>query len=170
MIHLIKVLDVPQPHTAELRLPIDKRIKSRLRAELEDGREVGLFLPRGLTLRNGDLLQSDDGLVVVRIVAAPEPVSTVRSNDALALARVCYHLGNRHVPLQVEAGWVRYLHDHVLDDMVRGLGLDVLFEQAPFEPEAGAYQGGSHSHSHSHGHGHEDGGHAAHSHSEHSHS
>jgi urease accessory protein len=129
---------------------------------------VGLFLPRGLTLRNGDLLQSDDGLVV-RIEAAPEPVSTVRSHDALALARVCYHLGNRHVPLQVEAGWVRYLHDHVLDDMVRGLGLEVIFEQAPFEPEAGAYQGGSHGHSHAHSHspghaGSDDSGHAGHSH------
>nr|WP_067291266.1 urease accessory protein UreE [Marinobacterium profundum] len=170
MIHLTKVLDSPQPHSAELRLPIDKRIKSRLRAELEDGREVGLFLPRGLTLRNGDLLQSDDGLVV-RIEAAPEPVSTVRSNNALALARVCYHLGNRHVPLQVEAGWVRYLHDHVLDDMVRGLGLEVAFEEAPFEPEAGAYQGGSHagSHGHSHGHSHagdgnDESAHAGHSH------
>lgn len=168
MIHLTKVLNEPQPHTAELCLPIDKRIKSRLRAELVDGREVGLFLPRGLTLRNGDLLQSDDGLVV-RIEAAPEPVSTVRSDDALALARVCYHLGNRHVPLQVEAGWVRYLHDHVLDDMVRGLGLEVIFEQAPFEPEAGAYQGGSHGHSHAHSHSHshagsDDSGHAGHSH------
>jgi urease accessory protein len=168
MIHLTKVLNEPQPHTAELCLPIDKRIKSRLRAELVDGREVGLFLPRGLTLRNGDLLQSDDGLVV-RIEAAPEPVSTVRSHDALALARVCYHLGNRHVPLQVEAGWVRYLHDHVLDDMVRGLGLEVIFEQAPFEPEAGAYQGGSHGHSHAHSHSHshagsDDSGHAGHSH------
>ncbi|UTW11929.1 urease accessory protein UreE [Marinobacterium rhizophilum] len=149
MIHLTQVLGSCQPHSATLRLPIDKRIKSRLRAELEDGREVGLFLPRGLTLRDGDLLQSDAGLVV-RIKAAPEPVSTVRSADALALARACYHLGNRHVPLQVEAGWVRYLHDHVLDAMVRGLGLEVTFEQAPFEPEAGAYQGGSHGHSHAH--------------------
>ncbi len=174
MIHLTKVLDAAQPHNAELRLPIDKRIKSRLRAQLEDGREVGLFLPRGLTLRNGDLLQSDDGLVV-RIEAAPEPVSTVRSSNALALARACYHLGNRHVPLQVEAGWVRYLHDHVLDTMVRGLGLEVTFEEAPFEPEAGAYQGGSHGHSHGHAHDHDDttqhaSGHPEHSHSEPGHS
>ena len=77
------------------------------------------------------------------------------------LAKVAYHLGNRHVPLQIETGFVRYQHDHVLDDMVRQLpGADtsvtVNVEQAPFEPEAGAYQqgGGHHGHSHGHGHGH----------------
>ncbi|MFC6671795.1 urease accessory protein UreE [Marinobacterium aestuariivivens] len=134
-------------------------MKSRLRAELTDGREVGLFLPRGLVLRHGDLLGSDEGLVV-RIESAPESVSTVRSSDALLLARACYHLGNRHVPLQVEAGWIRYLHDHVLDDMVRGLGLEVTSEEAPFEPEAGAYQSGGHGHHHTQdGHHHTQDGH-----------
>lgn len=147
MIKLTRVLSEAKPHAATLRLPIDKRIKSRLRAELTDGREVGLFLPRGLVLRHGDLLESDEGLVV-RIESAPESVSTVRSVDALLLARACYHLGNRHVPLQVEAGWIRYLHDHVLDDMVRGLGLEVTSEEAPFEPEAGAYQSNGHGHHH----------------------
>jgi urease accessory protein len=69
----------------------------------------------------------------------------VTSEDAWQLARASYHLGNRHVALQIGRGWVRYQHDHVLDDMVRGLGLTVTIEQAPFEPEAGAY-GGAHTH------------------------
>jgi urease accessory protein len=63
---------------------------------------------------------------------------------------VCYHLGNRHVPLQIAATWVRYQHDHVLDDMVLGLGLEVEVEKAPFEPEAGAYQSAAVGHHHSH--------------------
>jgi urease accessory protein len=134
-------------HSATLSLPIDQRIRSRLKVTLDDGREAGLFLPRGQVLRGGDLLTSTEGLVI-RVEAAPETVSTVHSKDALALARICYHLGNRHVPLQITATWVRYQHDHVLDDMVRGLGLTVAVEQSPFEPEAGAYKRGSHSHNH----------------------
>ena len=69
-------------------------------------------------------------------------------HDPWSLARAAYHLGNRHVALQVGSGWLRYLHDHVLDDMVRGLGFEVVVEEAPFEPEAGAYGGHGHSHSH----------------------
>jgi urease accessory protein len=138
-------------HDATLSLPIDLRIKSRLKVTLDDGREAGLFLPRGQVLRGGDLLQSTEGLLV-RVLAAAETVSTVHSENALALARACYHLGNRHVPLQITATWVRYQHDHVLDDMVRGLGLTVTVEQAPFEPEAGAYKSANHSHAHSHEH------------------
>ena len=133
----------PASHQATLSLPMDQRTRSRLRVRLDDGREAGLFLPRGLILRDGDLLESTDGLVIL-VRAAPENVSTVRTQDAHALARACYHLGNRHVPLQITPGWVRYQHDHVLDDMVRGLGLDVTVEEAPFEPEAGAYAEGHH--------------------------
>ena len=79
------------------------------------------------------------------------------SGEPRALARAAYHLGNRHVALQIGPGWLRYCHDHVLDDMLRGLGLTVTVEQAPFEPEAGAYHAdadGAHSHGHSHSHGH----------------
>jgi len=137
-----------------LSLPFETRQKSRFRAQFEDGTPVGVVLDRGLILRHGDVLKSDDG-VRVRIEAAPEPVSQVRGNDPLLLARACYHLGNRHVPLQIEADGLRYLHDHVLDDMVRGLGLDVEFTHAPFEPEAGAYAGGGHGHGHHHGHHHD---------------
>ena len=128
-----------------LELPFELRSKSRLRTQLSSGEEVGLVLERGTVLRGGDLLQGDDGRVVL-VVAAPEQVSTVRAANAWSLARAAYHLGNRHVALQVGEGWIRYLHDHVLDDMVRGLGFDVTIDLAPFEPEAGAY--GAHSHSH----------------------
>lgn len=121
---------------------------------LDDGREAGLLLPRGHRLRGGDLLANDDVSEVVRIIAASETVSTVTAGDGLLLARVCYHLGNRHVPLQIASGWARYQHDHVLDDMVRGLGAEVSVEQAPFEPEAGAYQSAPHSHGHGHAHAH----------------
>ncbi|MOA31878.1 Urease accessory protein UreE [compost metagenome] len=86
---------------------------------------------------------------MVQVIAASETVSTMHCCDPLQLARACYHLGNRHVPLQIAADFVRYQHDHVLDDMLRGFGLEVQLEQAPFEPEAGAYQSGGHSHSHS---------------------
>ena len=68
-----------------------------------------------------------------------ETVSTVHTDDAVMLARAGYHLGNRHVALQIGGGWLRYQHDHVLDDMLRGFGLDVRVDEAPFEPEGGAY-------------------------------
>jgi urease accessory protein len=139
----------PATHYVTLSLPIDLRTRSRLKVTLDDGRAAGLFLPRGQILRGGDLLLGSDGLVI-RIEAAAETVSTVHCDDALALARACYHLGNRHVPLQINADWVRYQHDHVLDDMVRGLGLAVTVTSAPFEPEAGAYSSASHAHSHHH--------------------
>ena len=128
-------------------LTLDQRIKSRLRVVLDDGREVGIFLERGESLKDGDLLVSEDGSVV-RVVSAPERVSTVSSDDPHLLARACYHLGNRHVALQIEPGRLRYLHDHVLDDLARGLGLVVTVEDAPFESEPGAYGGSTHSHDH----------------------
>jgi len=131
----------------QLVLPFEQRSKSRLRTTLSTGEEVGLFLERGSVLRGGDLLIANDGRVV-EIVAATETVSTVRASDAWQLARISYHLGNRHVPLQIGIGWVRYQHDHVLDDMVRGLGSTVEVEQTSFEPEAGAY--GAHAHTSSH--------------------
>ena len=167
------------PAAEKLVLPFELRQKSRLRARLASGMEVGLFLERGAVLRGGDLLLAEDG-TVVEVVAALETVSTVRESDATRLARAGYHLGNRHVPVEIGSGWLRYGHDHVLDDMVRGLGSSVLVEQAPFEPEAGAYghshghdrehiagddQGHEHGHSHDPGHSHEpspahDAGHA----------
>jgi len=152
MIELTRVLQEQMEPDATLSLPIEQRVRSRLRVRLDDGRDAGLFLERGTLLRGGDLLGNQEGLVI-RVIAAKETVSTIHSDDPTLLARAAYHLGNRHVPLQVEAGWLRYQHDHVLDDMIRQMGLQVVVGQAPFEPEAGAYQqatGGHHHHHHSH--------------------
>jgi urease accessory protein len=140
--------------SAQLILPFELRQRSRLRARLSSGVEAGLFLERGTVLRGGDLLRAEDGSVV-EVVAALETVSTVRDEDGARLARAGYHLGNRHVPVQIGAGWLRYGHDHVLDDMVRGLGLKVVVEQAAFEPEAGAYGHTPDVHTHDHHHEHD---------------
>jgi urease accessory protein len=147
---LDRSIDHPRTADRKLKLPFGERSKSRLRAMLDNGEEAGLFLERGSVLRHGDLLLADDGRVI-EVEAAPETVSTVHAGDAITLARASYHLGNRHVALQIGAGWLRYQHDHVLDDMLRGFGLEVLIEQSPFEPEGGAYVAASqHSHPHSH--------------------
>jgi len=118
-----------------LTLPFDQRQKSRLRAQAENGEEVALILPRGRVLRGGDRVAATDGRQV-EIVAAPEKLLHIESAE---LARVAYHLGNRHVPLQVGPGFLRIAEDHVLEEMARKLGARVSHVEAPFEPEAGAY-------------------------------
>ncbi len=138
MLQITQRLSSPEETKVTLTLPFELRQKSRLRVSLDDGREAAVILPRGRVLRSGDCLRAEDG-TVIRIQAAEESVSTASSADPLLLARVCYHLGNRHVALQVGPGWCRYVHDHVLDEMVIGLGMDVREEKAPFEPESGAY-------------------------------
>lgn len=148
-------LECPASFDVTLTLPFELRQKSRLRVTLDDGREAGLLLSRGQVLRGGDCLRADDG-TVASIRAAEEQVTTVTHDNPNELARAAYHLGNRHVVLQVGEGWLRYLTDHVLDEMVASLGMITRQELAPFEPESGAYdQGHGHSHSHSHGHSHE---------------
>jgi urease accessory protein len=138
------------PADVQLVLPFALRSRSRLRTALASGEEVGLLLARGTVLRGGDRLLAEDGRVV-EVIAAAETVSKVRSSDPQLLCRASYHLGNRHVALQVGADWVCYLHDHVLDDMLRGFGLEVAVDEAPFEPEGGAYVAAGHAHAHSHG-------------------
>ena len=101
------------------------------------------FLPRGHVLKHGMVLTGQDDYRV-RILAAEEALSVVRTDDALLFARACYHLGNRHIALQILPGELRYQADHVLDQMVLGLGLTTSHELLPFEPEQGAY--------HQHGH------------------
>jgi urease accessory protein len=133
-----------------LTLPFELRQKSRQRVRLDSGREAGVLLVPGTTLDDGDRLRAADG-TTVRVCAAVEAVATARTDNALRLARACYHLGNRHVRLQVGPGWVRYQPDHVLDEMVRGLGLTVIHESARFEPERGAYASHAH-HRHDHEH------------------
>lgn len=157
MIEINHLCETKQPATLALTLPFELRQKSRFKTRLDDGRDAGVFLPRGNLLRGGDCCQTSDGQIV-EIIAAVETVSTVYSQQPLELARASYHLGNRHVSLQITENWIRYLHDHVLDEMIEGLGMKVTVEKAPFEPEAGAYGGGHRhgdDHGHSHGHSHE---------------
>jgi urease accessory protein len=124
-----------------IELPFLLRQKSRLRVTTQSGTEAGLFLDRGIILRGGDLVQSVDGLVV-QIIAAQEPVYDVTASTPQGLMCAAYHLGNRHVPLQVGDGWLRLEQDHVLKAMLLGLGMAIAEKNAPFEPEAGAYGGG----------------------------
>lgn len=127
----------------ELVLNFDARTKSRLRTRLASGEEIGLFLPRGTILRGGDKLQAADGRIVA-VVSAPESLLEARCADAQALSRAAYHLGNRHVAVQVGAGWLRIQADHVLEAMLAGLGAQVSAVTDAFEPEAGAYAHGHH--------------------------
>ena len=131
-----------------IELPFVLRQKSRLRVTTKAGVDVGLFLDRGIILRDGDLLKSDGGLVI-QVIAAQEAVYNVFAKTPQALMCAAYHLGNRHVPLQVGDGWLRLEQDHVLKEMLLGLGMQIAEESLPFEPESGAYGGG-------HRHGHDD--------------
>lgn len=159
-----------------LTLPYELRIRGRLKAETDQGHEVGLFLDRGPVLRSGDLLKATTG-EIIRVLAADEPVATAYIENGLPLARLCYHLGNRHVSLAIgfdEYGrhWVRFPPDHVLEELAELLGAELTHHDAPFDPESGAYAhaGREHAHSHSHGHSHshsDDHGHGHHSHDNH---
>jgi len=128
------------PASDQLSLPFEMRSRSRYRAVLASGAAVGVLLPRGTILRGGDKVRASDGRIV-EIVAAPEPLLEARCRGSLQ-ARAAYHLGNRHVAVEVGEGWVRLSQDHVLETMLRGLGADVIRITAPFEPEAGAYAHG----------------------------
>ncbi|MCJ1881789.1 urease accessory protein UreE [Pseudomonas nitroreducens] len=138
----------PREHwDAELRLNYEARSKSRLRCFSAGGEDVGLFLERGQSpLADGEFLLANDGRVV-RVCAAPEKLLHVTCANARELNRAAYHLGNRHVALQVGEGWLRLLDDYVLKAMLDQLGATVGAIEAPFQPEHGAY-GGGHHHSH----------------------
>lgn len=153
MLKITQKLETPEETELFLSLAFEVRQKSRFKASLSNGIEVGIFLTRGQVLRGGDCLQAEDG-TIIKIIAAKETVSAIYSDDSLLLSKVCYHLGNRHVPLDIKAARVCYLHDHVLDDMVKNLGLNIVNEQSTFEPEIGAYGHSSHSHSGSEHHSH----------------
>jgi urease accessory protein len=134
-----------------ITLDLQQRVKSRIKASSDNGEDVGIFMERGTILEHGDLIRDQDGYIL-KVVAAPETLSSIYSNDLLLLLRACYHLGNRHVELQIKNESVHYRHDHVLDDMVKSLGLDVVIESLPFQPENGAYHSHSGGHSHNHEH------------------
>ncbi|HEX6272116.1 MAG TPA: urease accessory protein UreE [Polyangiaceae bacterium] len=147
-----------QPPDARLCLDYDARVKSRFRARLENGEEIAVKLPRGTVLAGGDRLLADDGNSI-EVVAAEEELSVATTTDPLLFARAAYHLGNRHVPLEIGPGRLAYQHDHVLDEMLRRLGVTLRLERAPFAPEGGVYGHGGHHHDHSH---HDHGDHHAH--------
>ena len=126
-------------------LPFDARCKSRLLVTLESGEKAALLVERGRLLRGGDRVRLD-GDREIEIVAADEALLEAGSHDPLAIAKAAYHLGNRHVAVQVMPNRLRFLDDHVLEQMVAGLGLSVTHIVAPFEPEGGAY-----GHHHAHG-------------------
>jgi len=135
----------------ELVLPFDLRIRSRLRTRLASGEEAVLRTERGSVLRGGECVRSEDGRVI-RISAAAEKVIHITCADQFELTRAAYHLGNRHVPVEIGDGYLRIAADHVLRDMLLGLGAKVEELEAPFEPESGAY-GGGHGHNDEDGHG-----------------
>ncbi len=141
---------------AQVELDWDVRCKSRFDATDSQGRLLGVFLPRGTVVRGGDCLVAEDG-TLIRVLAAPQPVLVVRHcsehGTAFDLTRAAYHLGNRHVPLDLRPDRLQLEPDHVLADMLRGMHLIVSEEQQPFEPEAGAYAAGGHGHDHGPGSG-----------------
>ena len=139
----------PEAPDDSVTLIFELRAKSRQRVRLDSGEEAAITLARGSQLFPGDLLVSDCGKIV-EVKAGSEKLSVVKSNDLLQLTRASYHLGNRHVALQINRNELRYLHDHVLDEMIQGLGLSVQIAQLPFMPESGAY--GEHAHVSGHSH------------------
>ena len=135
-----------------LQLPFERRQKSRQRAILSSGEEVAIELPRGRVMRGGDWVVASDGRAI-EIIASPERVLHAECDTPEALARAAYHLGNRHVPVQVGAGWLRIAEDHVLARMLEVLGARLTTMQVPFEPEAGAYGAEHHHHDNESTHG-----------------
>ncbi len=137
-----------------VKLTYQERSKSRGKALASDNQEVCWFLERGRVMADGEILVSKEG-TRIRVVSAPEAVSEIRANGA-ALVEAAYHLGNRHLAVEVGEGWLRYQQDHVIDDMVHTLGLHAKHIDAPFHPLSGAYKSGhGHGHSHHHGHSHD---------------
>ena len=130
-------------------LDFDGRHRRRGVLRTEGGREVLLDLLAATRLRDGDGLSLDDG-GVVRIVARPEPVLDIRGADAAAVVRIAWHLGNRHLPMQLLDGGLRIRADHVIAEMIAGLGGTAEAREAPFDPEPGAYSGTGHHHGNDH--------------------
>ncbi|MBX9833474.1 MAG: urease accessory protein UreE [Burkholderiaceae bacterium] len=155
---------------ATVELDWDVRQKSRFDATDSQGRQIGVFLPRGTVVRGGDVLVAEDGSLI-QVKAAPQAVLKITHcsdhGTPFDLIRAAYHLGNRHVPIELKPDHLKIEPDHVLADMLRAMHLIVNAVDEAFEPENGAYatggHPGGHSHGHDHGHAH-DHDHAAHSH------
>ncbi len=144
---------------ATVELDWDIRQKSRFDATDSQGRQLGVFLPRGTVVRGGDVLVAEDGSLV-RVLAAQQAVLRIthctEHGTPFELLRAAYHLGNRHVPIELKPEFLQIEPDHVLAALLRSMHLIVNAIDAPFEPEGGAYAQGGHGHSHSHGHSHGD--------------
>lgn len=161
---------------ATVQLDWDVRQKSRFDCTDSQGRHLGVFLPRGSVVRGGDVLVAEDGSMV-RVIAAPQPVLVIthcsEHGSSFDLTRAAYHLGNRHVPIELKPDHLKIEPDHVLADMLRAMHLIVHEKLAAFEPEGGAYgaHGASQGHGHEHGHGgaQEHHSHQAHDHGDHDH-
>ena len=130
----------------KLTLPYDLRRKTRQLVRLDDGEEIGLLLAPGTILKDGDILESAEG-DRVRIAAAAEPILFVTASEGEKLARAAYHLGNRHIPVEIGTGFLRLEADLVLKDMLKRLEVSVEEREEAFNPESGAY-GGGHRHGH----------------------
>ncbi len=143
---------------ATVELDWDVRQKSRFDASDSQGRTLGVFLPRGTAARGGDVLVAEDGSLI-RVLAAPQPVLVVRHcaehGSPFDLLRAAYHLGNRHVALELQPDHLKLEPDHVLADMLRQQHLIVTEANEAFEPEGGAYALGGHGHGHDHDHDHD---------------
>jgi len=143
-------------HTVELDW--DVRQKSRFDTTDSAGRHIGVFLPRGTLVRGGDILVAADGSLI-RVIAAPQAVLRItpcpQHGTPFDLVRAAYHLGNRHVQIELKSDHLKIEPDHVLADMLRAMHLIVKPSEEGFEPEGGAYAAGGHGHDHSHGHGHD---------------
>lgn len=138
----------PNPNAAvvsTLSLTAEERTRSRYRLQMEDGQVVFLRLPRGTVLQDGDILVDETTGSLVRITAKPEPVLTVVAKTTIDLLKAAYHLGNRHVPVEITSAYLRLSPDPVLQVMLQQLGVEIKEEISPFQPEAGAY---GHHHSH----------------------
>ncbi|BBD61209.1 urease accessory protein UreE [Nostoc sp. HK-01] len=122
-----------------LALTAEERTRSRHRFEMADGQVVFLRLPRGTVLRDGDILQDETDGSLMRIIAKPEPVLTVSATSSVLLMRAAYHLGNRHVAVEITPSYLRLSPDGVVKTMLAQLGLEIAEEIAPFQPELGAY-------------------------------
>ena len=134
-----------------IELDWDNRQKSRFDAADSEGKQLGVFLPRGTLVRGGDVLIAEDGSMV-KVIAAPQKVLRITAcathGSPFDLTRAAYHLGNRHVPIELKPDHLKIEPDHVLADLLRAMHLIVHKVSEPFEPEGGAYQSAGHSHSH----------------------
>jgi urease accessory protein len=139
-----------------LTLAFDDRHRRRIRLTSDAGQPVLLHLPKAVAMADGDGLYCEDGLWLA-VRAAPETLIEISCADAVALARVAWHLGNRHLPTQIDGAKLRIRPDHVIEDMLRGLGATARPLVAPFQPEGGAYAAAGHRdhlHAHEHNHAH----------------